>query len=147
MRKILLGISLNFSGNPGNNNAQDKERDYSQNISPSSFAKTANKSNYCSGGNHPSYESDQPFNRSSHNSLTFLTRTVSIYLLEIHQCLTPIPHSHVSKRSKINSAMMTPPQKPKKANVKLPVIRRISSMIHAASMRVHVTKSSIEVNK
>ena len=131
MERRLLGISLNFSGNPGNNNAQDKERDYSQNISPSGFAKTANKSNYCRGGNHPSNESDHPFNRSSHNLLTFLLIAVSIYLREIHQCLTPISYSQVTKRIKINSATMTAPPKPKKANVKPPVIRRIPSMIRA----------------
>ena len=136
MRKRSLGISLNFSGNPGNNNAQDKERDHSQNISPSSFTKTANKSNYCSRGNHPSYEGYHPLNRSSHNSITLLTGTVYPYLREIHQCLTPIPQSHVPKRIMINSATMAAPPKPKKANVKLPATRTMPRMIRAASMRV-----------
>ena len=136
MRKRSLGISLNFSGNPGNNNAEDKERDHSQNIGPRSFTKTANKSNYCSRGNHPSYEGYHPLNRSSHNSITLLTGTVYPYLREIHQCLTLIPHSQVPKRIKINSATMTAPPKPKKANVKLPATRTMPRMIRAASMRV-----------
>jgi hypothetical protein len=69
MKMGLSRISLNLSGNPSNNNAHGKENDHSQNISPSGFTKTANKSNNGGRTYHPDNKCYQPFNSSSHGAI------------------------------------------------------------------------------
>ena len=64
--RINLVKRLNSRSNPSYNTAQNEENDYSKNISPNSFGKTANKSNNGGGTYHPEYKSDQPFSEWRH---------------------------------------------------------------------------------